>query len=192
MEAYWYFDFASPFAYLQLAKVREWRARLPVTPVPIAARALSKIVGDTDAQTLGIEGSVEGFARWRAKAAGVTLNFPPSYPFNSSGALRLCIAAGSTWHSIETIFAHLWHDGLDGTLPEELQPVATALGLSDPVAAIAAVDNTATLRANTTTALALGVTAVPTIRVGGKLFFGSQATDQMVDWLAQPALLRSA
>jgi 2-hydroxychromene-2-carboxylate isomerase len=190
MEAYWYFDFASPFSYLQLTKAREWRSRLPVTPVPIAARALPQLPDPSDAQTLGIESSVDGFVRWRAKGAGVPLNFPPTYPFNSFAALRLCVAAGNSWHALETIFDHLWRDGHDGMLPEELKGVGRALGIADPVAAIAAPDTAATIRANTTAARALGVSMVPTVRVGGMLFSGSGASDQMDAWLAQPPALR--
>jgi len=184
MEAYWYFDFASPFAYLQLAKAREWRSRLPLKPVPVAARALPKRDGESEAQALGIEGSVEGFLRWRARAAGITLNFPKTYPFNSFAALRLCVAAGNSWHAIETIFDHLWRDGLDGMLADELAPVGKALGILDPVAAIAMPDTASTVRANTTAALALGVGSVPTVRVGGELFQGTDAADRMDEWLA--------
>ena len=191
MEAYWYFDFASPFAYLQLAKAREWRSRLPLKPVPIAARALPKRDGETEAQTLGIEGSIDGFVRWRAKAAGVTLSFPPTYPFNSFAALRLCVAAGNSWHAIDTIFAHLWRDGRDGMLPEELRPLGAALGIADPVAAIATPEHAATVRANTLGAIALGVTAVPTVRVGGELFQGADAADRMDEWLAYSRMATS-
>lgn len=192
MEAYWYFDFASPFSYLQLAKVREWRSRLPVTPVPIAARVLPKVGGEREAQALGVEGSIERFVRWRAKATGLTLNFPPTYPFNSFAALRLCVAAGNSWQAIEAIFDHLWRDGHDGMLPDELRSVARTLGLADPVAAIAAGESASIVRSNTTAALALGVTSVPTVRVGGRLFSGSKAAEELDEWLAQPALRRSA
>jgi 2-hydroxychromene-2-carboxylate isomerase len=191
MEAYWYFDFASPFSYLQLPKAREWRSRLPVTPVPIAARALPRVAGDSEAQALGIEGSVDGFIRWRAKAAGITLNFPKTYPFNSFAALRLCVAAGNSWQAIETIFDHLWRDGRDGMLADELIPVGKALGIPDPVAAICAPDSVSTVRANTTAALALGVTSVPTVRVGGELFQGTEGADRMDEWLAYSRMATS-
>jgi len=145
MEAYWYFDFASPFSYLQLTKVREWRARMPVTPVPIIARALPKAVADSEALAISSDGSVERFVRWRAKAAGIPLTFPRSYPFNSSAALRLCVAAGSSWHAIETIFAHLWGEGREGTLAEDLRSVGLALGIQDPIRALGSSDTVATL-----------------------------------------------
>lgn len=40
MNAHWYFDFISPFSYLQLPKLREWRTRFDIIPVPIAFGAL--------------------------------------------------------------------------------------------------------------------------------------------------------
>jgi 2-hydroxychromene-2-carboxylate isomerase len=192
MEAYWYFDFASPFSYLQLAKVREWRSRLPVTPVPILARQLPKAPPNLQTATSDVEDSVDPFIRWRAKSAGLTLNFPKTYPFNSFAALRLCVAAGNSWTAIGAIFDHLWRDGLDGMLAHELVPVGEALGLADPIAAITAADSAASVRANTAAALALGVNAVPTVRIGGKLFSGSQAADEVDAFLALPALRRTA
>ncbi|MDR3386637.1 MAG: DsbA family protein [Rudaea sp.] len=186
MQASWYFDFASPFSYLQLAKMREWRARLLVTPVPIAARALSNTIGENETVALSISGSVSGFVRLRAKTLGIPLRFPSPYPFNSLAALRLCIAAGANWPATEAIFAHLWRDGLAGNLAADLQPVGHALGLADTEAAIGAIETATQLRANTEAAVTIGVSAVPTVRVGSKLFYGSQAAEQLDDWLAHP------
>jgi 2-hydroxychromene-2-carboxylate isomerase len=190
MEAYWYFDFASPFAYLQLGKVQEWRSRLPVTPVPVLARVLSRDTGDREAAAVG--DSVEGFVRWRAKSLGVSLNFPPSYPFNSVAALRLCVAAANNWSAIDAIFAHIWRDGRAGTTPEELKPVAAKLGVNSVGTTGGAFDTGATVRSNTEAARALGVASVPTVRAGSRLFHGVNAASEFDDWLAQPSLRRSA
>ncbi|TLY49292.1 MAG: 2-hydroxychromene-2-carboxylate isomerase, partial [Gammaproteobacteria bacterium] len=35
MQALWYFDFISPFSYLQFGKLQRRRERLDITPVPI-------------------------------------------------------------------------------------------------------------------------------------------------------------
>ncbi len=191
MQAYWYFDFASPFSYLQLAKMHEWRARLLVTPVPIAARALSNAIGDNEVAARNISGSVAGFVRWRAKTTGVALRYPPAYPFNSLAALRLCIAGGVNWTAIETIFAHLWRDGLAGSTAEELRTVGHALGIADPEAAIGAIETATQLRINTEAATTIGVSVVPTMRVGSQLFYGSQAAEQLDDWLAHPETMAS-
>jgi 2-hydroxychromene-2-carboxylate isomerase len=192
MEAYWYFDFASPFAYLQLAKVQEWRSRLPLTPVPVLARVLTSGNTDRPAGGAGPEDSAEGFVRWRAKSLGIPLTSPAIYPFNSVAALRLCAAAGSSWQAIEAIFAHLWRDGLPGASPEELKPLATRLGVYSLGNTGGVFDTGAKLRANTEAARALGVATVPTIRAGSRLFHGANAAAEFDDWLAQPALRRSA
>jgi 2-hydroxychromene-2-carboxylate isomerase len=192
MEAYWYFDFASPFAYLQLAKVQEWRSRLPFTAVPVLARALPTGNNDRAVSTTVPEDSAEGFVRYRAKTLGIPLTSPATYPFNSVAALRLCAAAGSSWHAIETIFAHLWRDGLPGATPEELKPVAATLGVTSLGTTGGVFDTGARLRENTEGARTLGVMTVPTIRAGSRLFHGANAAAEFDDWLAQPTLRRSA
>lgn len=184
MEAHWYFDFGSPLSYLQLAKVREWRSRLPVTPVPIALRALLKSQGNQPAETLGIGESASRLIRWRAKTAGISLEFPPGYPFNSAAALRLCIAAGSTWNSVEAIFGHLWRDGRAGTTTADLVDVGHSLGISAVEAAIKSAEAGSQLRLNTESALAIGVRNAPCVRIGSELFWGADAATRVDDYLA--------
>jgi 2-hydroxychromene-2-carboxylate isomerase len=184
MEAHWYFDFGSPLSYLQLAKVREWRSRLPVTPVPIALRALLKSQGNQPAETVGIGESASRLIRWRAKTAGITLEFPPGYPFNSAAALRLCIAAGSGWNSVETIFGHLWRDGRAGTTTTDLIDVGRSLGISAVEAAIKSPEAGTQLRLNTESALAIGVRNAPCVRIGSELFWGADAATRVDDYLA--------
>ena len=192
MEAYWYFDFASPFAYLQLSKAQEWRSRLPLKAVPIVARVLVRDGSEREAAGMGVEDSIEGFVRWRAKTLGTALNFPPTYPFNSIAALRLCVAGGCSWGVVDAIFSHLWRDGLPGATPEELKPVAAKLGVNSLGTTGGAFDTGAQVRANTEAARALGVAGVPTVRVGSRLFHGANAAAEFDDWLAQPGLRRLA
>ena len=192
MEAYWYFDFASPFAYLQLAKAQEWRSRLPLTAVPVVARVLTPHGAEREAAGMSVEDSLERFVRWRAKTLGLTLTFPPSYPFNSIAALRLCVAGGRGWPVIEAVFNHIWRDGLTGATPEELKPVAAKLGINTLGTTGGAFDSGAKVRANTEAARALGVGGVPTVRAGSRLFHGPNAAAEFDDWLAQPGLRRSA
>ena len=185
MEAHWYFDFGSPLSYLQLAKVREWRSRLPVTPVPIALRALLRSQqGTQSAEASGIGESATRLIAWRAKTAGISLQFPPGYPFNSAAALRLCIAAGSSWNAVEAIFGHLWRDGRAGTTTTDLVEVGHALGIAAVEAAIKAPEAGTQLRLNTEAALAIGVRNAPCVRIGSELFWGAEAATRVDDYLA--------
>jgi 2-hydroxychromene-2-carboxylate isomerase len=160
--------------------------------VPILARVLPRDGSENIIPGAAPEDSAEGFIRWRAKSLGVALTIPPEYPFNSVAALRLCVAANITWPAIETIFAHLWRDGRPGTTPDELKPVAAKLGVNTLGTTGGVFDSGALLRANTEAARALGVSAVPTIRVGSRLFHGANAATDFDDWLAEPTLRRSA
>ena len=188
MNATWYFDFISPFSYLQLAKVRQWRMRLAIEPVPIAFGAVLKRLGTIGpAEVPGKREFTYRFVQWQAERDGIALRFPPAHPFNPLAALRLCIAAGCTWDSVEAIYEHLWRDGRSGTDAAELTGVAGRLGLADAQAAINADTSKAQLRSNTEAALAAGVFGVPTLRIGAELFWGNDASAMVDDWLADPA-----
>ena len=187
MNAHWYFDFISPFSYLQLGRLREWRTRVDITPVPIAFGALLAHIGNLGpAEIPGRREFTYRLVQWQAERAGIALCFPPAHPFNPLAALRLCIAARTTWESIETIFNHLWRNGRSGASALELAEVGHALGIDDVDDAIGAPNVKVQLRTNTDAAIAAGVFGVPILRVGGEMFWGNDASPMIDDWLAHP------
>ena len=187
MQAHWYFDFISPFSYLQLRKVHEWNTRLAVTPVPIAFGAVLKHHGQLGpAEIRGKREFTYRLVQWQAEQAGVALRFPPAHPFNPLTALRLCIAAGSTWDSIQVIFDHLWRDGGAGATAAELAEAGRALGIDHVEDATNAANVKSQLRSNTDAAIAAGVFGVPTLRIGDELFWGNDATPMIEEWLVDP------
>ncbi len=192
MQLRWYFDFVSPFSYLHWHKLQAMPQFAQIEPVPIVFGAVL--------QERGIRGPAEiphkrlftyRQVLWQARCEGVALRFPPAHPFNPLAALRLCIAAGTTPGAITAIFDHLWRDGRAGSAAAELQTVASALGIDDIDAAIAAAPVKAQLRANTEAALAAGVFGVPTLAIDDALFWGNDMHTLMQAVLADPALLRT-
>ena len=187
MRGYWYFDFISPFSYLQLRKVREWNKRFAIIPMPIAFGAVLKHHGQLGpAEIRGKREFTYRLVQWQADHAGVPLRFPPAHPFNPLTALRLCIAAGTTWESIQAIFDHIWRDGRDGSNATGLADTGHALGVDHVEDATNDPDVKSQLRANTDAAIAAGVFGVPTLRSGDELFWGNDATPMIEDWLANP------
>jgi 2-hydroxychromene-2-carboxylate isomerase len=187
MSAYWYFDFISPFSYLQLDRLRAWRARFQIAPVPIAFGAVLAHNGNLGpAEIPGRREFTYRLVQWQAEQAGTTLRFPPAHPFNPLAALRLCIAAGTSWEAIEAIFNHLWREGHAGSDAADLAEVGHALGIDNVENAINAAEVKSALRDNTDAAIAAGVFGVPTLRVGGELFWGNDASAMIEDWLAHP------
>ena len=189
--AIWYFDFISPFAYLQLADIEALRDRLSIHPVPIVLAALLKHHENIGPAEIPRKREFTyRFVQWRAEHAGIPLRFPPAHPFNPLAALRLCIAAGSTWQAVRAIFDHLWRDGHFGDSAEQLDDVGKILGVGDVAAVIAQEDIKRALRVNTEQALAAGVFGVPTLGIDDELFWGCDATPMIEDWLADPLRFR--
>lgn len=186
MRADWYFDFISPFAYLQLHKILALRERITITPKPIVLGAVLKHQGQLGPAEIPRKRELTyRFVQWRAEQDGIPLRFPPAHPFNPLATLRLCIAAGTRWQAVETIFDHLWREGRSGASGDELAEVGRALGVDDVAAAIAGDAVKAELRTNTEAAIAAGVFGVPTLCVGEAMFWGYDATPMIEDWLAQ-------
>jgi 2-hydroxychromene-2-carboxylate isomerase len=187
MTARWYFDFISPFAYLQWPKIRALSARVDFDCRPILFAGLLQQFGHKGpAEIPGKREFTYRHVQWRAAQQGVTLRFPPAHPFNPVAALRLCIAAGSTPQAIDAIYAHLWRDGHAGDDAASLREVGAALGIDDVAAAIARPEVKQALRDNFDAALADGVFGVPTIACAGEVFWGDDATPMFEDWLRDP------
>lgn len=188
MHADWYFDFISPFSYLQLERIGRLRARIEIAPIPIVFGAILKHHGQLGpAEIRGKREFTYRFAQWTAEREGIPFRFPPAHPFNPIAALRLAIAAGATWPAITVIFEHIWKDGGVGDDADSLADVGRVLGIDDVAAAITREDVKMALRTNTEAAIAAGVFGVPTLRIGGELFWGNDATALIEDWLDDPS-----
>lgn len=188
MHATWYFDFISPFAYLQWPRIRALSGRVEFGYRPILFAGLLERFGHKGpAEIPGKREFTYRHVQWRAQRQGIELRFPPAHPFNPLAALRLCIAAGSSPDAIEAIYAHLWRAGRAGDTPTALQPVAAQLGIADIETALARPEVKQGLRDNFDAALADGVFGVPTIVAQGETFWGDDATPMFEDWLRDPA-----
>jgi len=183
----WYFDFISPFAYLQWMRLRRDHPQLPLNPKPLLFAGLLKHWGQLGpAEIPEKRRHTYRLALWQARELGIPFRSPPAHPFNPLPALRLCMATGSRADAVDAIFAHLWQYGLAGDSAEALQPVAAQLGIEDAAAAIASDTVKQALNAHGADAIALGVFGVPTLRIGARLFWGNDATGMALHCLADP------
>ncbi|BCT92435.1 isomerase [Lysobacter helvus] len=170
----WYFDFLSPFSYLHWQKVKALRATHAIEPVPVLFGVILDAHGQKGpAEIPGKREFTYRHVLWQARQEGVPLVFPPRHPFNPLGALRACIAAGSTFEAVDAIFDWIWRDGRAVDSPEAIAPLLARLGVDADALGSAPVKEA--LRANTEAAVAAGVFGVPTLQVGGQLFWGNDA-----------------
>ncbi|MEG3192042.1 2-hydroxychromene-2-carboxylate isomerase [Lysobacter sp. D1-1-M9] len=184
----WYFDFLSPFSYLQWQKLKALRDGHDITPVPIMFAAVLDAHGQKGpAEIRGKREFTYRHVLWQARQEGVALRFPPAHPFNPLPALRACIAAGGTAQAVDAIFAWIWAAGRAADSVDALAPLLDTLGIE--AAALSADVTKAALRANTEAAIAAGVYGVPTLAIGEQLFWGNDAHEFAMAALEDPSLL---
>jgi 2-hydroxychromene-2-carboxylate isomerase len=187
---HWYFDFISPFAYLQWPRVRELATRHPVELRPVLfAGVLDHIGQKGPAEIPAKRVFTYRHVLWRARQRGLPMRFPPAHPFNPLAALRLCVALHARPEATGAIFDWIWAQGRAGDSVEALAPLARTLGVTDIAAAVAAPAVKQQLKANFEAALAAQVFGVPTLAIDGDLFWGDDAFDFALARLADPTLL---
>lgn len=185
----WYFDFISPFSYLQWQKVKRLRDEgHAVEPMPIMFAAVLDACGQKGpAEIPGKREFTYRHVLWQAAREGVPLVFPPSHPFNPLPALRLCVASGCSASAVDAIFDWTWKSGRAADTPGAIGPLAAALGIAPDALASDGVKNA--LRERTEAAIAAHVYGVPTLAIGEALFWGNDAHDFALACLRDPGLL---
>lgn len=184
----WYFDFISPFAYLQWTQRARFAGAIELRPTPLL---FAGILGHWNHKGPAEIGPKRRFTYrqvvWLAHRLAVPLRFPPAHPFNPLRALRLCIALDNDPAAIDAIFRAIWAEGGDLNRDDDWRALTSSLGVTDADALIAADTVKQALRDNTEQAIARGVFGVPTLAIGEELFWGLDAGDMALDYAADPA-----
>jgi 2-hydroxychromene-2-carboxylate isomerase len=181
----WYFDFISPFSYLQAERLADLPVAVNCKPVLFAG--MLDHWGQKGPAEIGVKRRFTyRYVVWLARKHGIPLKFPPAHPFNPLLLLRLAVALGSEFDAVQKIFRFVWRDGMLPDSNGSLAALAKSLGLGgvDELNAFAArPDAKDGLRNNGEAAIAQGVFGVPTLVIGGELFWGFDATDMALDFL---------
>jgi 2-hydroxychromene-2-carboxylate isomerase len=183
--AEWYFDFVSPFSYLQCEQLPQLERSLRVRYRPVLFAGLLKANAHRGpAEIPAKRRFTYRFVVWQARRLGIPLKFPAVHPFNPLPLLRLALVADCAPAAVRTIFRFVWRDGRLGDLPIEWAELTAELGLPDAVERIASPEIKEALRRTTEEAIARGVFGVPTLAIGDELFWGADATAMAADYVA--------
>lgn len=183
----WYFDFISPFAYLQSEALQRFDGRLAIRPVPVLFAGLLKHWGQKGPAEMATKRRFTyRHVQWVADRNGIPFRFPPQHPFNPVRALRAAVALGASMDAIHTIFRFVWGEGRDPNDPAEWGELARRLNAPDLDARCNDTAVKSQLLHNGERALASGVFGVPTLAVGRELFWGFDATGMALDWIDDP------
>ena len=192
-EIKWYFDFISPFAYLQMAQFSQLPKNIKLKPIPVVFGGLLAHWGQLGPAEISPKRKfVYRFFQWKADSLGVPFKMPPSHPYNPLSSLRLCIAAGSKIEDVQVIYNVIYGKGIQPDSEEGLGMMAQELNIKNPEEAINNIDVKEKLKQNTENAVTDGVFGVPTLVVKDELFWGGDATDMMLDFLTNPTLFETS
>lgn len=178
----WYFDFLSPYAYLQFATEPALfqRSDLELKPLGLAAlldRWGQKAPAEIEAKRLHTYRHVT----WLGAKRGVAVRVPPAHPFNPIHALRLATAFGATYETVKSIFDFIWRDGRSPN--DDWKGLCDTLGVPGAEVLAASAGVKTQLRESGEEAIRAGVFGVPTFVADGHLFWGLDATDMLRDYL---------
>jgi 2-hydroxychromene-2-carboxylate isomerase len=188
--AEWYFDFISPFAYLQFEQMERVSALAAVTLTPILLAGILQVRGQRGPAEIPHKRLFTyRFVQWMAGRLGIPLRSPPAHPFNPIKALRLSVALGNDPQAVRTIFRHIWREGQTLDDPADWRSLCSQLGIDDAERRIATPEVKTALKSNGDRAIGAGVFGVPTFIIDGELFWGVDATDMVIDYLRNPSML---
>ena len=192
--ATWYFDFVSPFAYLQNLRLEEFSSHIKIDRKPLLFAGLlkhwdSKGPAELPPKRLFTYRHVQ----WMADRLDIPLRFPDRHPFNPIPLLRLCIAAGCSKKAVDSIFKCIWEEGLVFDDPDHWNTFCNAVGLSvfEANELISKPEIKSELITNGENAIKRAVFGVPTLIVEGQLFWGYDSTSLVLDYLTNPGLFNS-
>ena len=202
-EIHFYFDFISPYAWLAfqaLPKTLEGISHR-VHYHPVLFGALLKHHGQLGpAEMPGKRDWTYRQVMWLAKQQGTVLKMPASHPFNPLALLRLAVAASANGqpnrYVVESIFKHVWCDGLEATDAERLGTLQTHLLSQASLQGVAkdpqSEDVKRMLQQQTESAIALGLFGVPSMVVDGQVFWGQDALPRLRAYLEGDAWFQSS
>ena len=186
----WYFDFVSPYAYLQNARLGRIASAVAIRRRPILFAGLLTHYGHLGPAEIPPKRIwTYRHVLWLARHHGIPLRMPPQHPFNPLPLLRLATALGSTAEVVDRLFAFVWVEGHVPADVDAWQALLAEFGVDD--AAIATPGVKDALRDAGHDAVAAGVFGVPMAVVDGEPFWGFDATDMLLDYLRDPATFGS-
>lgn len=182
-----YLDFISPYAYLAFQELPQALQGLSysVTYQPVFLGALLRHHGLLGpAEVPAKRDWTYRHVMWLASRSGIPLQMPAEHPFNPLSLLRLAVATDERGlpnrYVCETLFNHVWTNGLDAADKTRLNALVEAL---DPDRALTDDSVKQQLHHHTEAAIAAGAFGVPSYVVDGKLFWGLDALPMLRAYL---------
>jgi 2-hydroxychromene-2-carboxylate isomerase len=178
----WYYDFISPYAYLQSYKLNDFAEHAAIDCKPVLFAGLLKHWGQLGPAEIvpKRQWTFEQVA-YLAYRHNIPLTMPAMHPFNPLPLLRLAVALELTDQNnsanVQKIFNFVWKDGHLPTDIQAFEALMTSFGIdqdhlnSDEVKT--------QLKLNGEQALANNIFGVPTSLIDGRRFWGFDSGEML-------------
>lgn len=174
----WYYDFISPFAYLQSTRLSEFADDPELTLKPVLFAGLLQHWGSVGPAEIPPKRDwTFQHVVWLAARDGIEFRLPPYHPFNPLPLLRLAIVLDNELAAVQRIFRYVWAEGKVPQDDDAFQQLLTELAVKPQQLDSPAVKQS--LRDNGEAAIAQGVFGVPTFVAQNQAFWGYDATDMV-------------
>ena len=199
-DAVFWFDFASPNAYLSHRVIPDIEARTGVRfrYVPTLLGGLFKLTCNQAPMIAfgGIKNKLEyenlETRRFIARHGLTAFRMNPHFPVNTLKIMRGAVAAqalGVFEPYVEALFRAMWEDGRKMDDPEDIAAVVAAAGI-DAAALVARSEDPAVKQGlidNTEAACAAGAFGIPTFAVDGQIWFGKDRLREVEEAIVENA-----
>ena len=187
----WYFDFISPFAYLQWQLLQRQTTDFTLQPIPtLFAGLLAHWDNKGPVEILPKRQWTYEHCLWIAHRHGIPMRLPAQHPFNPLPLLRLCISKQNDHAVVDRLFRYVWQEGRLPSEEHAWQALLSELQITQAEIETAEVKDS--LRRHGDLAIAAGVFGVPTAVVNQQSFWGVDATDMLIAYLQQDAFFSTA
>lgn len=184
---HWYFDYISPFSYLQWAHQLPRLSRVDIEYRPLLFAGLLKYWGHKGpAEMTGKRKFTYRYVVWLADRLGVPFNMPTAHPFNPLPLLRLSMARRNDPSVVDRLFRFVWRDGHIPADAAAWQELVEELGVTEAELKDPAVKQR--LLDNGDEAISTGVFGVPTLVANGEVFWGIDGFELLQAYLDDPGL----
>lgn len=184
----WYFDYVSPFSYLQWAKQLPRLQETEIELKPLLFAGLLKHWGHKGpAEMAAKRRFTYRHVIWLADRMGIPFRMPSAHPFNPLPLLRLTVARSNGRNVVDRLFRFVWQEGHIPVEGNAWNSLVDELGVSERELKDPGVKQR--LLANGEEAISRDVFGVPTFVANDEVFWGVDGFDFLIDYLADPAVL---
>jgi len=178
----WYFDYISPYAYLQSIQLKQLDSIEPVTCTPVLfAGLLNHWDNKGPAEIAPKRKWTFREIAWLADSDNIELNFPASHPFNPLPLLRLGMVHDNRIDVVQRLFRFVW---AEGNIPQDEKAFSALLDeLGTDAQELQSDSLKKRLHANGELAIKQGVFGVPSLKIDNELFWGYNATFMATSYL---------